>query len=78
MRLRTGSRSASTVRPAVARRRRAAAHHGDRDPPYISGQPFRIKYLEEIYAHINRHAGVLHMNGEEIYRWYNGLKKVHV
>ena len=38
--------------------------------PYISGQPFRIKYLEEVYAHINRHEGVLHMNGAEIYDWY--------
>ncbi len=46
--------------------------------PYISGQPFRIKYLEEIYEYINRHAGVVHMNGEEIYHWYNGIKKVHV
>ncbi len=45
--------------------------------PYISGQPFRIKYLEEIYEHINRHAGVVHMNGEEIYNWYNGIKQVH-
>ena len=45
--------------------------------PYISGQPFRIKYLEEIYEHINRHADVVHMNGEEIYEWYNGMMKVH-
>ena len=45
--------------------------------PYISGQPFRIKYLEEIYEHINRHTGVVHMNGEEIYNWYNGIKQVH-
>lgn len=45
--------------------------------PYISGQPHRIKYLEEIYAHINKHAGVIHWNGAEIYNWYNGIKKVH-
>jgi peptidoglycan/xylan/chitin deacetylase (PgdA/CDA1 family) len=45
--------------------------------PYISGQPHRIKYLEEIYAHINKHAGVVHWNGAEIYKWYNGFKKVH-
>ena len=45
--------------------------------PYISGQPFRIKYLEEIYEHINRHADVVHMNGAEIYEWYNGLMQVH-
>jgi allantoinase len=45
--------------------------------PYISGQPHRIKYLEEVYAHINRHAGVKHWNGAEIYTWYNDLMKVH-
>ncbi|RTL71985.1 MAG: polysaccharide deacetylase [Hyphomicrobiales bacterium] len=45
--------------------------------PYISGQPHRIKYLEDIYAHINKHAGVIHWNGAEIYNWYNGIKKVH-
>jgi peptidoglycan/xylan/chitin deacetylase (PgdA/CDA1 family) len=38
--------------------------------PYISGQPHRIKYLEEVYAYINRHAGVLHWNGREILDWY--------
>ena len=38
--------------------------------PYISGQPHRIKYLEEVYAYINRFEGVVHMNGEEIYDWY--------
>lgn len=45
--------------------------------PYISGQPHRIKYLEEVYAHINMHAGVKHWNGAEIYSWYNDLMKVH-
>jgi peptidoglycan/xylan/chitin deacetylase (PgdA/CDA1 family) len=38
--------------------------------PYISGQPFRIGYLEKVYEHINRHAGVLHWNGEQILDWY--------
>jgi len=38
--------------------------------PYISGQPFRIKYLEQIYEYVNRHAGVLHWNGVEILDWY--------
>jgi allantoinase len=38
--------------------------------PYISGQPFRIKYLEEIYARISRMPGVLHWNGEQILEWY--------
>jgi allantoinase len=38
--------------------------------PYISGQPFRIKYLEQVYEHTAQFAGVLHWNGAEIYRWY--------
>lgn len=38
--------------------------------PYISGQPFRIKYLEDVYRKINRRRGVLHWNGEQILDWY--------
>ena len=38
--------------------------------PYISGQPFRIKYLEEVYKKIGKHKGVLHWNGEQILEWY--------
>jgi allantoinase len=38
--------------------------------PYLSGQPHRIRYLEEVYNHINRHPGVLHWNGAEILDWY--------
>jgi hypothetical protein len=38
--------------------------------PYISGQPFRIKYLEEVYARIARAKGVVHWNGEQILDWY--------
>ena len=45
--------------------------------PYISGQPHRIAYLEEVYEHINAHANVAHMNGAEIYAHYNSQKKVH-
>lgn len=45
--------------------------------PYISGQPHRIKYLEEVYDYINGHEGVAHMNGAEIYHWYNAQAKVH-
>lgn len=45
--------------------------------PYISGQPHRIRYLEEIYDEVSRFEGVLHWNGEEIYRWFNGSAKVH-
>jgi allantoinase len=45
--------------------------------PYISGQPFRINYLERVYEYINRHSNVLHWNGAEIYDWYNRATKVH-
>ena len=38
--------------------------------PYISGQPFRIKYLEGVYDHIAKFKGALHWNGEEILDWY--------
>ena len=43
--------------------------------PYISGQPFRIKYLEEAYARIARMPGVLHWNGEQILDWYLKARK---
>jgi len=45
--------------------------------PYISGQPHRIRYLEEIYDHIGGHEGVLHWNGREIYEWFNSQRNVH-
>jgi peptidoglycan/xylan/chitin deacetylase (PgdA/CDA1 family) len=45
--------------------------------PYISGQPHRIAYLEQVYEHINAHATVAHLNGAEIYTHYNAQKKVH-
>ena len=45
--------------------------------PYISGQPHRIAYLEQVYKHINAHKKVAHMNGAEIYTHYNKLMKVH-
>ena len=38
--------------------------------PYISGQPFRIKYLEQVYESIKAFPGVLHWNGEQILDWY--------
>ena len=40
--------------------------------PYISGQPFRIKFLEAIYDYVNKHDGVVHWNGEQILDWYRG------
>jgi hypothetical protein len=43
--------------------------------PYISGQPHRIKYLEQIYAHVAKFSGVLHWNGEQILDWYLGASK---
>jgi allantoinase len=43
--------------------------------PYISGQPHRIKYLEAVYDHIARYAGVLHWNGTEILDWYRARKR---
>ena len=42
--------------------------------PYISGQPHRIKYLEQIYDYVARHEGVLHWNGAEILDWYLGQR----
>jgi peptidoglycan/xylan/chitin deacetylase (PgdA/CDA1 family) len=44
--------------------------------PYISGQPHRIKYLEQIYDYVNKHEGVLHWNGEHILDWYRSIAKI--
>ena len=44
--------------------------------PYISGQPHRIKYLEQIYDYVNKHEGVLHWNGAQILDWYRGVAKI--
>ena len=43
--------------------------------PYVSGQPFRIKYLEAIYEHIAGAAGVLHWTGAEILDWYRAARR---
>src|SRR5262249_25015157 len=43
-------------------------------PPYISGQPHRIKYLEAIYDYASRFDGVLHWNGLEILDWYQSVR----
>ena len=40
--------------------------------PYISGQPHRIRYLEEVYDHLRQQEGVLFMTGAEILEWYRG------
>ncbi len=42
--------------------------------PYISGQPHRIKYLEEIYAYAASLGDVAFWNGEEILDWYTASK----
>jgi peptidoglycan/xylan/chitin deacetylase (PgdA/CDA1 family) len=42
--------------------------------PYISGQPHRIRYLEELYDYASGLGDVLFWNGEEIFNWYKGLK----
>ena len=46
--------------------------------PYISGQPFRIKYLEQIYDYVNKHEGVVHWNGEQMLKWYQGAEGMNV
>jgi allantoinase len=38
--------------------------------PYLSGQPFRIGYLERVYAHIAQFPGVHYWTGEQILGWY--------
>jgi peptidoglycan/xylan/chitin deacetylase (PgdA/CDA1 family) len=38
--------------------------------PYVSGQPFRIKYHEAVYDYMAKFPGVLHWNGEQILDWY--------
>ena len=43
--------------------------------PYISGQPFRIKYLEAVCDYMAKFTGVLHWNGEQILEWYLKARK---
>ena len=43
--------------------------------PYISGQPFRIKYLEAVYDYMAKFTGVQHWNGEQILDWYLKARK---
>ncbi len=44
--------------------------------PYISGQPHRIKYLENVYDYAKSHEGVLFWNGEELLEWWQMAKPV--
>ena len=41
--------------------------------PYVTGAAHRVKYFEELYAYINRHDGVVHWTGQEIYDWYRRI-----
>jgi peptidoglycan/xylan/chitin deacetylase (PgdA/CDA1 family) len=38
--------------------------------PYVTGAAHRIKYFEALYAYINKHEGVVHWTGQQIYDWY--------
>ena len=38
--------------------------------PWIMGQPWRSKYLDQALAHINRTSGVWKASGREIVEWY--------
>ena len=38
--------------------------------PYVTGAAHRIRYLRETLEYLNRHAGVVYWNGDQIYRWF--------
>ena len=42
--------------------------------PYISGQPHRIKYLEQVYDYCRQQEGVVFMNGAELLDWWARVK----
>jgi len=56
---RTGREVHRLLRAALQGKRRASEDHGIAIHPYISGQPFRIKYLEMYTVH-RQFKGVLH------------------
>jgi peptidoglycan/xylan/chitin deacetylase (PgdA/CDA1 family) len=43
--------------------------------PYISGTPFRIKYLEQVLAALRKKRGVVFWTGEEIMNWYRSARR---
>ena len=43
--------------------------------PYISGTPFRIKYLEQVLAALKKKRGVVFWTGEEIMNWYRSARR---
>jgi len=40
--------------------------------PWIMGQPWRIRHLDEVLGHICAHAGVWKATGSEIIDWFKG------
>ena len=38
--------------------------------PWVIGQPWRIKYLDQALAHMNKYGGVWKATGQEIIDWY--------
>ena len=38
--------------------------------PWIMGQPWRIRHLDEVLGHISAHAGVWKATGSEIIDWF--------
>jgi allantoinase len=45
--------------------------------PWCIGQPFRVRYLDQVLAHIRKHDEVWMTTGEEIATWYRRLSHDH-
>lgn len=45
--------------------------------PWCIGQPFRLRYLDEVLAHIRKHDEVWATTGAEIAAWYRRLSHSH-
>ena len=45
--------------------------------PWIMGQPWRIRHLDEVLGHITAHAGVWKATGREIIDWCTALQRAH-
>ena len=43
--------------------------------PYISGTPFRIKYLEQVLTTLKKKRGVVFWTGDEIMHWYRASRR---
>ena len=43
--------------------------------PHLMGAAHRIKYLEQVYEHVNAHEGVLHWTGSQILDWYRSQQR---